>query len=155
MAVSLQQVACVGRNTFQASKSAARRPKTPVVKGVAGMPWSTEAKRNPAALILSTGLAWAAVTLSASAADLSSGEDVFSGNCAACHSGGGNVIEASRTLQKDAITQYLDGGLSEAAIVKQVQNGKNAMPAWSGRLSEDEINDVAAYVYDQASNDKW
>ena len=24
-----------------------------------------------------------------------------------------------------------------------------------GRLSEDEINDVAAYVYDQASNDKW
>ena len=37
------------------------------------MPWSTEAKRNPAAMILSTGLAWAAVTLSASAADLSSG----------------------------------------------------------------------------------
>jgi len=23
------------------------------------------------------------------------------------------------------------------------------------RLSEDEINDVAAYVYDQSSNDKW
>ena len=40
---------------------------------VAGMPWSTDAKRNPAALILSTGLAWAAVTLTASAADLSSG----------------------------------------------------------------------------------
>ncbi len=101
---------------------------------------------------------------------------------AACHSGGGNVIEAGKTLQKDAISQYLDGGLSvsaillpatercfhmtgicpaalpccchcdtdsaqhavntltatawlwcvqEAAIIKQVQNGKNAMPAWS------------------------
>ena len=37
----------------------------------------------------------------------------------------------------------------------QVTNGKNAMPAWAGRLSEDEIQDVAAYVYDQASNDKW
>lgn len=29
------------------------------------------------------------------------------------------------------------------------------MPAWAGRLSEDEIQDVAAYVYDQASGDKW
>jgi cytochrome c6 len=37
----------------------------------------------------------------------------------------------------------------------QVTNGKNAMPAWAGRLSEDEIQDVAAYVFDQASNDKW
>ncbi len=37
----------------------------------------------------------------------------------------------------------------------QVTNGKNAMPAWAGRLSEDEIQDVAAYVYDQASGDKW
>ena len=40
---------------------------------VAEMPWSTDAKRSPAAVILSTGLAWAAVTLSASAADLSNG----------------------------------------------------------------------------------
>ena len=35
---------------------------------------------------------------------------------AACHSGGGNVIEAGKTLQKDAISQYLDGGLSVSAV---------------------------------------
>ena len=37
----------------------------------------------------------------------------------------------------------------------QVTNGKNAMPAFGGRLDDDEITDVAAYVYDQATNSKW
>ena len=37
----------------------------------------------------------------------------------------------------------------------QVTNGKNAMPAFGGRLDDDEITDVAAYVYDQATGAKW
>ncbi len=37
----------------------------------------------------------------------------------------------------------------------QVENGKGAMPAWEGTLDDDEIQAVAAYVYDQASGDKW
>ena len=37
----------------------------------------------------------------------------------------------------------------------QVENGKGAMPAWSGTLDDDEIQAVAAYVFDQASGDKW
>ena len=37
----------------------------------------------------------------------------------------------------------------------QVTNGKNAMPAFGGRLSDEEIGDVASYVYDQASGAKW
>ena len=37
---------------------------------------------------------------------------------------------------------------------RQVQNGKNAMPAWEGVLDEDEIAAVASYVFDQAKNDK-
>ena len=32
----------------------------------------------------------------------------------------------------------------------QVTNGKNAMPAFSGRLTEADIEDVATYVLDQA-----
>ena len=50
---------------------------------------------------------------------------------------------------------YLSGGFKEASIVTQVTNGKNAMPAFGGRLSDEEIEDVAAYVYDQATGDKW
>ena len=43
---------------------------------------------------------------------------------AACHSGGGNVIEASKTLQKDAISQYLDGGLSVSHALPYLQSCK-------------------------------
>ena len=85
----------------------------------------------------------------------STGANVFAGNCAACHAGGNNVIQNEKTLRKDALTSYLSGGFSEASIVTQVTNGKNAMPAFGGRLDDDEIKDVAAYVYDQANGGKW
>ena len=89
------------------------------------------------------------------AADLDNGANVFAGNCAACHAGGNNVIQNEKTLRKDALTSYLAGGFSEASIVTQVTNGKNAMPAFGGRLDDSDIVDVAAYVFDQASGSKW
>ena len=60
-----------------------------------------------------------------------------------------------KTLKKEALDQYLDGGRKESSVVTQVTNGKNAMPAFGGRLSDEEIGDVAAYVIDQANGDKW
>merc|ERR1712065_61454 len=89
------------------------------------------------------------------AKDIEAGEAVFAGNCAACHAGGNNVIQSEKTLRKEALDRYLTGGLKEESIVTQVTNGKNAMPAFGGRLDADEIADVAAYVYDQATNAKW
>ena len=50
---------------------------------------------------------------------------------------------------------YLAGGRKESSVVTQVTNGKNAMPAFGGRLSDEEIGDVAAYVIDQANGAKW
>jgi cytochrome c6 len=89
------------------------------------------------------------------AGDAANGGLVFSGNCAACHAGGNNVIQAEKTLKKDALVEYLAGGFKEESIVYQVTNGKNAMPAFGGRLSDEEIGDVAAYVYKTASADAW
>ena len=89
------------------------------------------------------------------AGDAGAGEQIFSGNCAACHAGGNNVIAAEKTLRKEALDSYLAGGRKESSIVTQVTNGKNAMPAFGGRLSDEEIGDVAAYVLDQANGDKW
>ncbi|BCX13040.1 MAG: cytochrome c6 [Thermosynechococcus sp.] len=83
------------------------------------------------------------------AADLANGAKVFSGNCAACHMGGGNVVMANKTLKKEALEQF--GMYSEDAIIYQVQHGKNAMPAFGGRLTDEQIRDVAAYVLDQAA----
>ena len=72
-----------------------------------------------------------------------------------CHAGGNNVIAAEKTLRKEALDSYLTGGRKESSVVTQVTNGKNAMPAFGGRLSDEEIGDVAAYVIDQANGDKW
>ena len=80
------------------------------------------------------------------AGDFAAGEQVFNANCAACHAGGQNVIMPDKTLEKEALDQYLAGGRNEAAVVTQVTNGKNAMPAFGGRLSDEDIANVATYV---------
>jgi cytochrome c6 len=56
------------------------------------------------------------------AADIENGAQVFAGNCAACHAGGNNVIQNEKTLRKEALEQYLAGGLKEASIVTQVSS---------------------------------
>jgi len=84
------------------------------------------------------------------AGDAGAGEQIFSGNCAACHAGGQNVIMPEKTLEQAALEEYLDGGANEASVMKQVTNGKNAMPAFGGRLSDADISNVAAYVISTA-----
>lgn len=51
-----------------------------------------------------------------------------------------------KTLEKEALDSYLAGGRSEKSVITQVTNGKNAMPAFGGRLSDEDIENVAAYV---------
>ena len=82
------------------------------------------------------------------AADTVNGAKIFSANCAACHAGGRNLVQAQKTLKKDALEKY--GLYSEAAIISQVTNGKNAMPAFKGRLKSEQIENVSAYVLEQA-----
>mmetsp|Transcript_11128 Transcript_11128/g.34111 ORF Transcript_11128/g.34111 Transcript_11128/m.34111 type:complete len:94 (-) Transcript_11128:23-304(-) len=82
------------------------------------------------------------------AADVEHGEQIFTANCAACHSGGNNVIMPDKTLKKEALEQYEMKSVD--AITYQVTNGKNSMPAFGGRLSETDIEDVANYVLSQA-----
>jgi len=93
------------------------------------------------------------LTPSAFAGDIAQGQQVFTANCVACHAGGRNVVQAQKTLQKDALETYLENYGTEhniSAIVYQVTNGKNAMPAFGGRLTAEQIDNVAAYVNDQA-----
>lgn len=82
------------------------------------------------------------------AADTANGAKIFSANCAACHAGGRNVIMADKTLKKEALQKYNMNSLE--AIVYQVTNGKNAMPAFKGRLNNQQIEDVANYVLEQS-----
>lgn len=82
------------------------------------------------------------------AADIENGERIFTANCAACHAGGNNVIMPEKTLKKDALEA--NGMNAVSAITYQVTNGKNAMPAFGGRLSDSDIEDVANFVLSQS-----
>jgi cytochrome c6 len=96
-----------------------------------------------------------AVQPSALAADLAHGKQIFQGNCNACHLGGRNTIMSPKTLKKDALAKYLKGFDEDpvAAVTYQVTNGKGAMPAFGKKLNPNDLEDVVAYVVDQA--DKW
>ncbi len=82
------------------------------------------------------------------AADLAAGAGIFTANCASCHLGGKNIIMADKSLKKDALEKYEMNSIE--AIVKQISQGKNAMPAFTGRLTLEQSQDVAAYVLDKA-----
>ncbi len=77
------------------------------------------------------------------------GAKLFSANCAACHAGGGNRVVAAKTLKQSALDKY--GINTEEAIMYQIKKGKNAMPAFAKKLSNDQIKEVADYVLEQAA----
>ncbi|MGF2038701.1 MAG: cytochrome c6 PetJ [Nostoc sp. CmiVER01] len=90
-------------------------------------------------------------TLPANAADTVKGEQIFSVHCAGCHINGSNIIRRGKNLKKQALTKY--GMNSIEAVTSIVTNGKNNMSAYKERLTEQQIQDVAAYVLQQAEKD--
>ena len=97
-------------------------------------------------------LATAPPAQAATTPSVEQGEKIFAHNCAACHMGGGNVIQASRTLKIGDLNEHLDEYRQTPleAIEHQIEDGKNAMPAYADKLSEEEIIAVATYVEHQA-----
>jgi cytochrome c6 len=82
------------------------------------------------------------------AGDVAAGKAIFGANCAACHIGGGNVINPAKTLRQADLEA--NGKDTLEAVVAQVVKGKAAMPAFIGKLSAEQIENVASYVLDQA-----
>ena len=76
-----------------------------------------------------------------SGGDAAAGKQVFeSAGCASCHT----LADAGAT---GAVGPNLDDAKpSDALVVDRVTNGKGVMPSFSGQLSEQQIQDVAAYV---------
>lgn len=90
------------------------------------------------------------MVMPAYAADAAEGSKVFTANCAACHAGGNNLVISTKNLKKETLQDY--GMFSSEAIQAQVTYGKNAMPAFGTRLSDEQIEHVAAYVLSQAES---
>jgi cytochrome c6 len=105
-------------------------------------------KKIISVLLLSVTIFTFSFSGSALAADAAKGAVVFSANCASCHAGGRNLVNAAKTLNKGALEKY--GMYSAEAIIAQVTKGKGAMPAFGKKLKAEQIENVAAYVLEQA-----
>jgi cytochrome c6 len=88
----------------------------------------------------------------ANSKDFEKGKKLFVENCNVCHMGGGNRILPEKNLKK--YTLQLNGMDSIEAIRYQVINGKNGMPAFGGRLTVNQIQEIASYVIQENWNDK-
>ncbi|NMG06543.1 cytochrome c6 PetJ [Brasilonema sp. UFV-L1] len=82
------------------------------------------------------------------ATDTANGEKIFSVQCAGCHINGSNIVRRGKNLKLKALKKYHMDSIE--AISSIVANGKNNMSAYKDRLTIEEIQDVAAYVLEQA-----
>jgi cytochrome c6 len=82
------------------------------------------------------------------AGDVEAGAKIFKANCIGCHLRGNNTLVKDKTLKLEALEKF--GMNSATAIITQVTNGKNGMPAFGKKLSTSDIENVASYVLAQA-----
>ncbi|CAE7496392.1 petJ [Symbiodinium sp. CCMP2592] len=130
---------------------AAKSPAAPRPKPWAARPPQAQARREDRPgwqLFLCSACVGLALAPAVRAADLVNGEAVFDANCVSCHAGGGNKIYPLQTLSRSALER--NGKYSVELIAQQVSNGQTPMPAFSDKLTEKSIEDVASFVYAEA-----
>jgi outer membrane protein assembly factor BamB/cytochrome c553 len=75
---------------------------------------------------------------------LTAGREVFTSSCGSCHV----LADAGTTGQVGPSLDQTE--LSRAAIEQQVRNGGGGMPAFEGRLTDEQIENVSTYVAEVA-----
>lgn len=75
-------------------------------------------------------------------ADAPDGAEIFSGSCASCHGANGDGSFGPKLSDGRVVEQFPD----VADQLEIVQNGRGAMPAFDGKLSQAEIDAVVAYT---------
>jgi mono/diheme cytochrome c family protein len=75
------------------------------------------------------------------------GAATFKLKCAMCHGSDGLAATPAGKVFKAA--SFLDPAIvkaPDAELIAVVKNGKNKMPAWAGKLTDDQIAAVVAYI---------
>ena len=73
------------------------------------------------------------------AAKIEAGENVFNTNCAICH--GDQLVSTGQTFD---LRRLKDN--ERARFDNSVRNGKNQMPPWKGKLTDEEIDQLWHYI---------
>jgi len=85
---------------------------------------------------------------SASGVAQSSGADTYKAKCQMCHGAtglgdtpAGKAMKARPFNSPDVLKE------SDADLIAVIKNGKNKMPAFAGKLTDPQINDVLAFIH--------
>jgi cytochrome c6 len=98
-------------------------------------------KRLITTAILATSLA---SNLNLFAADDSQG--VYKAKCQMCHGPNGEPTTAGKAMGAKPFSDPAVVKISDAELAGITSNGKNKMPAYKGKLSDDQINALVKYV---------
>jgi cytochrome c6 len=80
--------------------------------------------------------------------NLQNGAKIFKARCATCHEKGKNLVNTKKQLTKTDLEKNAMFNVDNIAL--QIKGGKGSMPSFNKVLKQQEIDDVAAYVFSQA-----
>ena len=80
--------------------------------------------------------------------DLAAGHRIFERKCARCHGGNGDgkTVVAGRFPYANLIDGVWRGDGSAESIEKQIRRGRDPMPAFQGKLTDEQIRQTVTYV---------
>jgi ubiquinol-cytochrome c reductase cytochrome c subunit len=79
---------------------------------------------------------------------IDAGKTIFERKCASCHgmNGDGRTMTGSRFKYANLIDGLWRGDGSLASIELQIRRGRDPMPKFEGKLTDEQIRETAAYV---------
>jgi mono/diheme cytochrome c family protein len=80
--------------------------------------------------------------------DVAAGQRIFLRKCASCHNtnGDGRTVVAGHFPYANLVDGVWRSDGSPAAIEKQIRGGRDPMPRFEGKLTDEEIRQTVAYV---------
>ena len=99
-------------------------------------------------LALLVGPTFSAVSIARAnpAADGAAASATFRANCAACHGEDGVGAAAGKSLHVPDLRSAAVQKLPDAELARVISDGKSAMPAFKGSLSEDQIHSLVTHI---------
>jgi cytochrome c6 len=88
-----------------------------------------------------------ALALPSLASAQAKGQDTFKAKCAMCHGAdGAGATPMGKSMGLKDLGSSAIQGMSDADLTAAITNGKGKMPAYKGKLTDAQINDLVAYI---------